>query len=375
MKAAGASEGAADTAIYHDYFAIRGGGERLVLDLANGLDADLIFGFRGPESYGLGEFPAKHRELAVARLGAIKGMMPLALYQRFRLERERANNYPVRIFSGVAAPFAAPEPSDRGLNVFYCHTPPRFLYDQKAFLSRRSGPIRRIGMATIGPWFQSAYERAVGRMDVIVANSENIRRRVKTYLGHDSMVVYPPVDTANFRWAPAQGYYLSTARLTPLKRIGLIVEAFRGMPDKQLVIASGGDQQNELRALAGNAPNIRFTGWTTDAQLRDLVAGCIATIYIPIEEDFGMSPVESMAAGKPVIGVAEGGLLETIVPDETGLLVPADPSSGDIIAAVQTLSPQVALGMRYACEARAQVFSREKFMERMADVIARYRRG
>ncbi len=374
MKTARAVGVSADTAIYHDYFSIRGGGERVVLDLAHGLGADLIYGFRGSESYALDDFPARHRDLGVGPLAGVRGMMPLVLYQRFRSERNRADQYPVRIFSGVTAPFAAPERSNRGLNVFYCHTPPRFLYDQKAFLSRRSGTIRRMGMAAIGPWFQSAYERAVGRMDVIVANSKNIRQRIKTYLGHDSIVVYPPVDTANFRWAPAQGYYLSTARLTPLKRIGLIVKAFLAMPDKQLVIASGGEQENELRALAGDAPNIRFTGWTTDGQLRDLVAGCIATIYIPVEEDFGMSPVESMAAGKPVIGVAEGGLLETIVSGETGLLVPTDPSFVDIITAIETLSPRTALAMRDACEARAQIFSRERFMESMADVIARHRR-
>ncbi len=156
-------------------------------------------------------------------------------------------------------------------------------------------------------------------MHVIVANSENVQRRIKRYLGHDSIVVYPPIDTESFVWGEPQGYYLSTARLTPLKRVATIVEAFVRMPDRQLVVASGGEDEAALRRVAPRGhSNIRFTGWTDEAQLRSLISGAIATIYIPVDEDFGMSPVESMAAGKPVIGVAEGGLLETIVPGRDG---------------------------------------------------------
>src|SRR5690606_17754944 len=147
------------------------------------------------------------------------------------------------------------------------------------------------------------------------------------------------------------------------KRVRTIIEAFLTMPDRQLVVASGGDQDVELRALARGATNIRFTGWIDDKELKVLIGGAIATIYIPVQEDFGMSPVESMAAGKPVIGVAEGGLLETIVHDETGLLLQPNPGVPDVVEAVRVLSEQRALEMRAACEARAELFTRDRFLE------------
>ncbi|WIJ24017.1 glycosyltransferase [Devosia sp. RR2S18] len=363
-------EGNSTTSLYHDYFAIRGGGERLALELACALDAELVYGYRTELSYGEENFPADSRSLMSGKVIKTPGLATIALAMSFAMERRRSVNYPVRIFSGVAAPFAAPKQDGSGVNIFYCHTPPRFLYDQKSFYEATGGVGRRLGLSMAGAWFQRGYERSVGRMDMIVANSENIRRRIKRYLGRDSVVVYPPVDTEGFRWEQSQGYYLSTARLTPLKRIRTIVEAFKAMPDLHLVVASGGEQEDELKALAAGVPNIRFTGWTEDAELKLLVARAVATIYIPVEEDFGMSPVESMAAGKPVIGVAEGGLLETVVPGQTGFLLPAEPSAGDLQGAVRMLTPDRALEMRVACEQRAQLFTRERFLSGMSAAIA-----
>ena len=110
-----------------------------------------------------------------------------------------------------------------------------------------------------------------------------------------------------------------------------------------------------LQNLATGYSNISFTGWCEDEQWQQLMGESIATIYIPIEEDFGMSPVESMAAGKPVIGVAEGGLLETVVNGETGVLI-EDVSVDAVAEAVRFMSKDKASTMRAACENRAQLF-------------------
>jgi glycosyltransferase involved in cell wall biosynthesis len=355
--------------VYHDYFPIRGGGERVALELAHGFDADLVYAFRTHHSYPVSEFPANHRSLGVDGVARQRGIAAIALALAFTRERRRAAGYDVRFFSGITSPFAAPAKSLPGRNIFYCHTPPRFLFDLRDRYLDTSGPLRRLGMKLLGPTFLRGYERAVDRMHVIVANSENVHRRIKTYLGRESVVVYPPVDTEGFAWGEPQGYYLSTGRLAPLKRIGLIVDAFLKMPHKRLVVASGGEEEAALRARAAGAPNISFTGWTDEAQLRTLMAGAIATIYIPVDEDFGMSPVESMAAGKPVIGVAEGGLLETIVPRETGILIGPTPTVDDLIAAVEELDEDRALQLRSACEGRARLFTRERFLSAMRALI------
>ncbi|WP_420963327.1 glycosyltransferase [Brucella sp. IR073] len=351
--------------LFHDYFAIRGGGERLVLTLAHALDATLVHGYRTHETYDEADFPKRTRSLNFPSLLRRPGLRPLSLAAVFTLQRYDARRYAVRLFSGVAGLFAAPRKSKRGINVFYCHTPPRFLYDQAAYYLRGKSVLKRLAAYA----FECQYRRAVARMDIIVTNSQNTRARIRHYLGRESIVVHPPVETDRFSWRGQGDYYLSTARLTPLKRVDRIVEAFLAMPDKRLIVTSGGEELERLKRLAANAPNIEFRGWVNDTELLDLVGNAIATIYLPVDEDFGMSPVESMAAGKPVIGVAEGGLLETVLPDETGVLLPPQFTQADLIAAVRSMTPAKAEAMRYACEARAKDFSRGKFIATMKQLI------
>ena len=126
-----------------------------------------------------------------------------------------------------------------------------------------------------------------------------------------------------------------------------------------------------LKQLAEGSENITFTGPVDDRQLKDLLGKSIASIYIPREEDFGMSPVESLAAGKPVLGVAKGGMLETLVHGETGILIPANPSPEDLITAVHKLNPKLALAMRAPCEQRARLFDKKIFLEKMGQLIGR----
>ncbi|MET3520657.1 glycosyltransferase [Mesorhizobium abyssinicae] len=357
----------------HDYFAIRGGGERLALILAQALEADMVYGFRENESYPSSMFgPSVDFNLSrPLRRPAIRA---LVLAWRFSRVQKMMRSYSTRIFSGAFAPLAAPDRQAGGVNIFYCHTPPRFLYDQREhFFGKLPGPAR-LAAPAITRFFEKRYRKAISRMDVIVANSNNTRSRLRRYLGLDCTVVYPPVETNRFRWRGQEGYYLSTARLSPLKRVDRIVDAFLKMPDKKLIVASGGDELHRLKRRAGSATNIEFRGWTSDEELMDLMGSAIATIYLPFDEDFGMSPVESMAAGKPVIGVAEGGLLETIQPGKTGILLSPDFTDGDLIKAVRDLPSERAAAMRHDCETRAAAFTRERFIAAMQDVIDEARR-
>lgn len=134
-------------------------------------------------------------------------------------------------------------------------------------------------------------------------------------------------------------------------------------------MVSGGSEEAKLREMAQNYPNIHITGWQSDEQIRHWVGNAIATLYLPVDEDFGMTPVESMAAGKPVIGVAESGLLETVQHGKTGLLLAKQLSVTDIVEAVRFMDKDVALTMRTACEERAKQFLREIFIEGMNEVL------
>ena len=238
--------------------------------------------------------------------------------------------------------------------------------------------------------YRLAYERSVRRMDTIVTISETVRKRLKRYLGYDSLVIYPPCETERFQWIEEGNYFLSTARVDPLKRVDLIVRAFKEMPDKRLVVVSGGSDMANIKKMTEKTENIDVLGWVDDEKLCDLMGRCIATIYIPRDEDFGISPVESMAAGKPVIGVQEGGLLETVggsrgqvsglrgqgsevgkgsLITDCGVLVPKEPEVEHVIKAVEWMTPKRVLAMRGSCEERAKRFDTDLFLQKMRDLI------
>jgi glycosyltransferase involved in cell wall biosynthesis len=190
--------------------------------------------------------------------------------------------------------------------------------------------------------------------------------RLKKYLDVESEVLYPPCDTEGFEWMGDGDYFLSTARLEPLKRVDLIVEAFKDMPNKKLIVASGGSQLESLEELADGAKNITFTGWVSDTELRRLVGNCTATIYIPKDEDFGISPVQSLAAGKPVIGVNEGGVVETVRETADGVLISTPPSAAKIRDAVSR-HEQLNRSAFHPNAARLQF--RQAFMDRLTESL------
>jgi glycosyltransferase involved in cell wall biosynthesis len=164
------------------------------------------------------------------------------------------------------------------------------------------------------------WERAAAeQVDAFVAISNEVRARIRRFYGRGSTVIHPPVDTRKFTTAgPAKrrgDYFLIVSRLIPYKRIDLAVRAFKqlGLP---LWIAGGGRDRASLEAIAG--PNVRFLGRVPDKELGQLLADCRAFVF-PGLEDFGIAPVEAMAAGKPVIAYAGGGALDTIVEGVTGV--------------------------------------------------------
>jgi glycosyltransferase involved in cell wall biosynthesis len=273
------------------------------------------------------------------------------------------------VYSGFYAPLAV-HGQRTGWRVYYGHTVPRFAYDLRAHF-RAQYPWFLRPFFDVFTWgLRHMYRRALLRMDVLVVNSENVRLRLQRHLGLQAQVVHPPVDVARFAWLADGDYFVSTARLEPLKRVDVLVQAFLQMPHERLVVCSGGSELGRLQALAAGAANISFTGWSDELQMAQWVGRARASLYVPVDEDFGMSPVESMAAGKPVIGVAEGGLLETVVHGETGLLLPPEFDASDVRAAVQAMTPGRAQGMRQACEARSKRFDTAQFVQRMREVLA-----
>ena len=348
--------------VLYDYMQVAGGAERVTLTLAKALpDFQTVVS----RTYADAEPLLAGTNVSITELGNRLTLwmtrIPEAAFN-FRFRAHCVEQAQTVLYSGFYAPLAVHRQTT-GLRVYYCHTIPRFAYDLYG-VSRASFPWVLRGLfgcfAAVVRW---QYERAIRKMDLVLVNSENVRNRLKHFLSLDAQVLYPPVATGQFQWGGDEGYYLSVARLTPNKRVDTIVRAFLKMPERRLVVASGGPELERLQAIALGATNIEFVGWQTEESLRQWVANAHAAIYLPVDEDFGMSPVECMAAGKPVIGVAEGGLLETVVHGQTGVLIQGLPDPEKLQAAVQALELLGPANMRSACEARAAQFDELCFVE------------
>lgn len=327
------------SAVLYDFMQVPGGAERATLALCESFKhMDLVTAF--VDSTAFTELPLHTSRLkSLTSPTSITGWHLLKSARAFERKTDFLKDYDSLIFSGSVAPLAIKN-SGANKNVYYCHTPPRFLYDLRDYYLDTATVLQRPVLKALMRYLQPRYEDAIGRMDKVFANSKNVQARLKKYLNVDSEVLYPPCGTEGFDWMGEGDYFLSTARLEPLKRVDLIVEAFKGMPDKKLIVTSGGSQLASLKNIAVGSKNITFTDWVSDTELRRLVGNCIATIYIPIDEDFGISPVQSLAAGKPVIGVNEGGVAETVREPADGVLISTPPSPEKLreaLRAIETL--------------------------------------
>lgn len=201
-------------------------------------------------------------------------------------------------------------PGPNALHISYIHSPMRYVWDMygEYFGKTRglSGLLIRLFAHYLRLWDSSSSRR----VDFFVANSNHVAKRIMRYYRRDSSVIYPPVDVSRFSIAErAPGdYYLIVSAFAPYKRLDIAVEAFNTL-GKRLLIAGTGQEEKRLKAMAGK--NIEFLGWKSDTEVAELYRNCRALVF-PGEEDFGITPVEAMACGRPVIAYGRGGALETV---------------------------------------------------------------
>jgi glycosyltransferase involved in cell wall biosynthesis len=356
-------------ALIHDWLTGMRGGERALLAFCEMFpDADLFTLVRVP---GATDPIIERRRVRTSPIQYLP--FPGRLYRHYlplfpsAIEQFDLDGYDIVLSTSHCAAKSVVVPG-RTRHVCYCLTPMRYAWDQfdAYFGPERVGEtmsrVMRPVMAALARW-DRATEARVHRY---LAISQYVARRIGLYYNRQSSIVYPPVETTfytpgdNNAPVDVKGMLVVSA-LVPYKRVDLAISAAR-LAKMPLTIVGDGPERDRLAALGG--PGIEFRGWCTNEEIRDLYRSSIATI-LPGEEDFGIVPLESQACGRPVVALGRGGARETVVHDETGVLV--EPGA-----------EALADGLRRAAEMEwdavkirqhAVRFSRERFVSEIQSAI------
>ncbi len=356
-------------AIVHDWLETIGGSELVLEQLLNVFpDADL---------FSLVDF------LPEDKRGVLRGRRPVTSMiqtlpfarQRFRLylplfplaiEQLPVQDYDVVLSSSHAIAkgvLTGPEQ----VHICYCHSPIRYAWDlQDTYLQERGisrGPgawIARYILHRLRNWDRIS---SIG-VDRFIANSNFVRRRIWRCYRREADVIYPPVDTETFvPRGEKEDFYLTVSRLVPYKRVSLIVEAFRKMPQRRLVVVGDGPQRRAIQAAIGDASNIELLGSQPRAAVVDHMQRARAFVFAAAE-DFGIVVPEASACATPVIAFAGGAARETVrdlsLPSPTGVLFDRQ-HPDDIVAAVERFEREGHAIRPENCRAWALQFSTQRF--------------
>lgn len=274
------------------------------------------------------------------------------------------------IISSSGAEAKAVKTHGNQVHVCYMHSPTHYYWSRYSDYMRAPGfglfdPLARLGLKLlVGPLRRWDY-KAAQRPDHIIANSTHIRTKIKQYYGRDSVVIFPPVDTERFDRVSAknrQGFVIA-GRQTPYKRIDLAVAACTELGLPLTVIGNGPDHQKLVR-MAG--PTIKFVTGASDQQVAEAFGKAEAFIF-PNTDDFGITPVEAMAAGTPVIAFRDGGALDYVIEGKTGLFFD-EQTPESLIAELKKFDPTQFDNA--AIQKQAEQFSTPIFEENISKFIA-----
>jgi glycosyltransferase involved in cell wall biosynthesis len=299
-------------AIVHDYLVQYGGAERVVEALHElWPDAPVYTSLYAPDAMPASFAAMDVRTSFLQHVPAVRRRFKLALpLYPAAMRSLDLSGYELVVSSSSG--WAHGVRTDAGArHVVYCHTPARWLYRTDSYVRNE-----RWAATPILPLLRHWDRRSAARPTDYLANSQAVRERIARVYGRPARVVYPPVDTRRFAVAEADDYYLCVSRLNPYKRIELAVQACERL-GRRLLVAGDGPARRELRRLAG--ARTELLGRVSDSEIAELLARCRALI-VPAEEDFCITAVEAMASGRPVVGFGRGGLVETVVPERTGVL-------------------------------------------------------
>lgn len=254
--------------------------------------------------------------------------------------------------------------SPRSLHISYIHTPPRYLWGEYSETRWIQKPVMKYILSPLFTWLRYKDKMGATRPDILVANSKNVQTRIHKYYGRDSYVVYPPVEIPQKLPKRNPRYFLCVSRLVKQKGIELAICACNELKEA-LVIVGTGAQEKYLRSIAGST--IQFLGFVPDKDMTSVYAGAKALLYPSIEEDFGLSPVEAMAHGVPVIGFKSGGVKETIIEGKTGIFF-KERTKRSLVDAIKRFQNKKISALD--CRNQARKFSKIRFNKEIHQLVS-----
>jgi glycosyltransferase involved in cell wall biosynthesis len=306
-------------ALVHDYLNQMGGAERVVLALHEIFpDAPLYTSIYDPKRVDAAFQKMDIRTSFMQKLPLVKKHhQPFLPFYPFAMERLDLRGYDLVLSSSSAfgkGVVTRPET----MHICYCHTPMRWCWNYDEYVEReRLGRISRSILPFLITGLRVWDQMSATRVDHFIANSPVVADRIQKYYRRDAVVIPPPVEASRFAFDPTivpEEYFLIVSRFMPYKRIDLVIEACNRLQLPLVIIGSGRDE-NRLKSIAG--PTIRFMGRLSDEEVLHYYAHCRAFI-LPGEEDFGITPLEAQASGRPVIAYGAGGALASVIEDVTG---------------------------------------------------------
>lgn len=358
------------TAIIHYWIVAERGGEKVVRALCDLFPDAVIFTHVADAALARRLYPGHEiRTTFIAKLPFARRLyqsylplMPLALEELDLCEFDL-------VLSSESGPAKGVIPQPTAFHLCYCHSPMRYIWDQYHLYRANAGLLARLAMPAFAHGLRQWDVASSARVDEFVANSGFVASRIEKYYRREASVVHPPVDVDGFASIERDGApdaYLWIGQLTAYKNPDLAVEAFSRL-GKRLVVVGDGERLPALKRKAADC--VTFLGRADEPTLRRAIARAKALIF-PAEEDFGMTPVEAMAAGVPVIALERGGALETVVEGKTGVFF-REPTVESLIEAVARFERASNEFDAAALRQHARQFSPESFRMKMRELLRR----
>lgn len=335
-------------AIYSDPLLGKGGGSKVVLELANKLNADIITSGFDKKLYS-----KLNKNIKVIDIGNFTIKYNYALGYLFeaplRFILNNIKGYDCYLYVGSFCIFASKVDKN---NIWFCLTPNRIMYDLKEWKFKNSNFAQKIIFSLHILLFKYLDQYKVKHnFKEIITQTNTVKDRIKKYYNKSSKVIYSPVDTSKYKFKKIGDYYLAVSRLSPEKRMDLIAKTFTGLNEK-LVLIGNGTEINKIKKIIKGFKNISLLNNISDDQLIEYYSNCKAVIYMPVEEDFGLVPIEAMASGKICIAADEGGCKETIIDGKTGYLIKA--SEKELKSAIYKINDKLLLAKKDMCISHAK---------------------